>query len=396
MREKEVSSFFARNRFSISIATLMGTVIGAGILGIPYVVAKAGFVYGFFLVLLLGGAYIFLNLFFGEVVLRTKKQHQFPGYAEKYLGSAGKKVAGIAMVVGVYGALTAYLIGVGEALFAIWKTASPLLYTFLFFVVAAIIVSRGIKAIGKVELFLIPLLILTVIGIGIYSFQQLDYTTIKPFDLRYLFLPYGVLIFAYIGFAAIPEMREVLEKETKKMKQAIIVGSIIPILVYALFALIVIGVVGLDNFELLKPNERIATIALSVYSHPLLGILANLLAVLAMFTSFLTNGVALKEMYHYDFKLSPVLSLFLTLIVPLLITYFGVATFLTVLGITGAVSGGLQGILLIFMYWRARAKGDRTPEYSLGKQALVGSLLILMFGLGIVYTFWSYSGKMLS
>src|SRR3989344_2756276 len=139
MPKKEVPSFFNRNRFAISIATLMGIIVGAGILGIPYVIAKAGYLYGFIIIILIGLAYVFLDLFYGEVVLRTKKQHQLPGYAEKYLGRKGKIIAGIAMPIAVYGALTAYLIGVGQASFAIFKWGTPLLYTLVFFLICTMI-----------------------------------------------------------------------------------------------------------------------------------------------------------------------------------------------------------------------------------------------------------------
>ncbi|MBS3169394.1 hypothetical protein J4210_02825 [Candidatus Woesearchaeota archaeon] len=389
MSKKEVPSFFTRNRFPISVATLMGIIVGAGILGIPYVIAKAGYLYGFLILLIIGLAYIFLNLTYGEIVLRTKRLHQLPGYAERYLGKVGKTIATIAMPLAVYGALTAYLIGVGEAAFAIFRWGAPLLYTIIFFLISAVIVICGIKAMGKAELILIPFLVIVVLIIGIFSLNRLDYSSLSAWDLRYSFLPYGILVFAYMGFAGIPEVREVLGLETRKMKKVIIVSSIIPIVLYAIFAFIVIGIVGLDNFEILQPNERIATVALSLYAHPLLGILANVLAILAMFTSFLTNAIALKGVYHYDYRLSPVSSLFLTLIIPFLIAVFGLTTFLAVLGFTGAVSGGLEGLLVILMYWRARRLGDRKPEYTLGKMHVLGSIFMAMFLLGIVYAFWS-------
>lgn len=388
MSVKEMPSFFSKNRFFISIATLMGIIIGAGILGIPYVIAKAGYLYGLIIIILIGLAYVFLDLFYGEVVLRTKKQHQLPGYAEKYLGKFGKVIASIAMPLAVYGALTAYLIGVGEASYAIFKWGAPIFYTLLFFLVCTSIVIGGIRAMGRAEFFLIPLLITVVVILGIVSFKRLDYGSLALWDIRHSFLPYGVLIFAYMGFAGIPEMREVLGTDLKKMKKAIVIGSVIPIALYMLFTFIIIGLVGLDNFELLKPNERIATVALSIYANPFIGMLANILAILAMFTSFLTNAIALKEVYHYDYKLSPTLSFFLTLLFPFLIAVFGLATFMAVLGFTGAVSGGLEGLLVIFMHWKARLLGDRRPEYALGKQRVLSSLFILMFILGIVYTFW--------
>ena len=52
-----------------AIATLVGCTIGAGILGIPYVVAKSGFLIGFIDIVLIGLAVMLINLYLGEVVL---------------------------------------------------------------------------------------------------------------------------------------------------------------------------------------------------------------------------------------------------------------------------------------------------------------------------------------
>lgn len=385
-RPKEYKGFFAKHKLAMATTTLIGTIVGAGILGIPYVIAKAGFLYGFFLIIFLGLAYLLQHLFLGEVVLRTKQQHQIPGYAEKYLGKWGKRIITLSMFLGLYGALTAYLIGEGATLHSIFKIGTPLIYSLIFFVVVFLIVFKGIKAAGKTELIMICLLFAIVLILGIVCFRQINVENFSGFNPANFFLPYGVILFAFIGLPAIPELQEVLVEEKKKMKRAIIIGSVIPIVLYVLFSFIIVGVVSLENFELLGPNERIATIALSIYAHPFLGTLANILAVLAMFTSFLTLGIALKEIFEYDFKLSPWTSLFLTFSFPLVITLFKLTTFITVLGVTGAVAGGIDGILIVLMYWKAKLLGDRRPEYSLPKYKFVGIVLMVMFLLGIIYT----------
>jgi len=382
---KKEDNFFARNRFWIAICTLIGTIVGAGILGIPYVVAKSGFLVGLVIIVVIGLAFLLLNLFAGEIVLRTKKQYQLTGYAGKYLGKWGKRLMTVSMLVGIYGALIAYLIGEGEALFAIFGFGSPLIYTLIFFVVASFITYRGIKTAGAAELIIISLLFLVVILIGVLSFGQINYSNLTTYDFSNLLFPYGVILFAFIGTAAIPELQEELVSEKKKMKKAIILGSVIPIILYVLFAMIIIGIIGLNNFEVLAPNQRIATVALSIYTNPLLGLFANLLAVLAMFSSFLTLGIALAEIYEYDYKFSKRKSFFLMLSLPLLVALFKLTTFITVLGITGALAGGLDGILVVLSYWRCKKLGDRKPEYSLGKHWVLGSLLILMFVSGIIY-----------
>jgi len=380
--------FFARNKLLIAITTLVGTVVGAGILGIPYVLAKAGFLYGTLIILTIGVAFLFLNLFAGEVVLRTKEQHQLTGYAEKYLGPTGKKFMTLAMLINIYGALTAYLIGEGTTLHAIFKFGSPLLYTLIFFAIAFLIVYFGVKAAGKTELVLISLLLFVVILIGIFSFKEITISNFSLFNPAFFFLPYGVIIFAFMGTPAIPELQEVLGKEKKKMKQAIVIGSLIPIFLYLIFAFIIVGIIGVNQFDQLEPNQRIATVALQIYSQPLLGLFANILAILAMFTSFLTLGIALVEMYHYDYKLSHRVSLFLTFSLPLAIVLFDLTTFITVLGVTGAIAGGLDGILVILMYWKAKLFGNRKPEYKLAKLTSLGVVLIVMFVFGILYQFW--------
>jgi len=386
---KEYTGFFGRHKALIATTTLIGTIVGAGILAIPYVVAKAGFLYGAFLIIVLGIVLMLVNLFMGEIILRTKQQHQLTGYAEKYLGKNGKKIMAFSLLFLIYGALTAYLIGEGESLFHIFKVGNPLLYSLLFFLVTFIIIYQGVKATGKAELFLISALLVIIALVGIFSFDQISWSNFTGTNWAYFFLPYGVIFFALHGTAAVPELQEVLGREKKKMKKVIIWGSVIPIILYIIFCFFIIGIIGVRNFELLQPNERIATIALSFYSSSILGFLANMIAVLAMFTSYLTLGIALLEVYEYDYRLSKAKAFFLVFSVPLLIVLFNLTSFITIIGMTGAIAGGLDGILITLMYWKAKMLGDRKPEYSLNLPKVVGFLVIIFFSLGIAYQLWS-------
>jgi len=174
----------------------------------------------------------------------------------------------------------------------------------------------------------------------------------------------------------------------KKMKKALIIGIIVPLVMYFLFSVIVIGLVGLENFDLLEANQRIATVALSIYGNPLLGLFANIFAVFSMLTTYLTLGVALKEVYHYDYKINPRLAFILTVSVPLFLALVQVASFITALAITGSIAGGLEGILIVLAYWKAKKKGNRKPEYTISIPKSLGYLLIVLLGLGIAYQLW--------
>ncbi len=366
-------------KFYRAIAMLCGTVIGAGVLGLPYVFQQAGFLTGALTVLILGIVVLMLNLFIGEIVLRTPGNHQFPGYAKIYLGKWGKRIMMFSMFFGVYGALVAYLIGEGSALSAIFG-GSPLLFSLIFFAIISTLIFIGIKAISKAELILAPIVLILILSIAIYAFFSGTFNTsnLMEFNLLKLIIPYGVVLFALVGGVAIPEMKECLSHDRKKLKKAIIIGSILPLIAYVLFSAITIAVTGANTTE-------IATIGLGAILGRNILILGNLFAAFAMLTSALTLGLAMKEIYNFDLKFSKMTSWLLTMIVPLLIFFIGARSFIKVIGITGAIAGGIEGILIVLMFRQARKRKLRIPEYKLGKKTVIGLIIITMFALGIIY-----------
>jgi len=363
-----------------AVATLVGIIIGAGVLGIPYVVAQSGWILGTIIIVVVGVSFIFLNLYMGEIVLRTKEIHQLSGYIERYLGQKGKLAMAFSMVVGIYGALIAYLIGEGQTLSALLPfSIPPLMYTILFFAITSFVVWRGVKSAGTAELVFI-IVMLAVIGIIIGAILPgMNVSYLMQFNIDNVLMPLGVIIFAFISSAAVPEMHELLIKKKKLYKKALITGSIVPIILYTLFSAAVIGVVGLDNFEAMSPNDRIATIALAQHSFPVLGTFANIFAVLAMFTSYIGLAVGLTEMYEYDFKWKRKYALLATLGVPLIFVLLDLSSFITVIAVTGGIAGGIDGILIVLAYWKARLGGDRRPEFKVKSPLWISYVVLALF-----------------
>jgi tyrosine-specific transport protein len=360
-------------------ALLTGTVIGAGVLGIPYAIAQAGFLTGLLMIVLIGTAMLILNLFFGEVILRTTGNHQLPGYAEKYLGKWGKRIAVFALLFGIYGALIAYLIGEGQALSMIFGL-DPIIFSLLFFILVSAIVFKGLEAISKSEIYFLSIVLLLVIIISTIAISSAKFNldNLTTFNIYNILIPFGVILFAFRGIEAIPEMREYLIRDRKKLKKAIILGSLIPLFAYIIFSFATLGITGLNTTE-------IVTMGLGNSLGEGMIILGSLFAIFAMLTSFLTLALAMKEIYMFDYKLSPNKSWALTMFVPLIIFLSGATNFIKVVGITGALAGGTEGIIIVLMYWKARKHGNRIPEFKLGKKFLIGLFLILLFTVGIIY-----------
>lgn len=366
--------------FLEAVATLIGGVVGAGIFAIPYVVAKAGFLTGLVDIIAIASVIILVYLYLGEIILRTKGLHQLTGYAGFYLGKWGKRLMAFSMIFGIYGALLAYLIGEGEALSAIFGISNPLLFSFIFFVAAAVLLYFGLKALETLELCVIPVIITIIILMGVIGFPHINTANLTGFNPSYIFIPYGVILFAFAATAAIPEMREELAKNEKHLKKAIIIGISVPMVVYLLFAFITIGITG-------SATTEIATIGLGNMLGQKMVLLGNIFAAFAMLTAFLIFGLALKEMYNYDYKLHKSTSWILACLVPAILFALvrKFAGFTAVIEITGAVGIGITGVLIILMAWRAKKLGNRKPEYSMTQSKILGIILMAVFILGMIY-----------
>jgi len=104
-------------------------------------------------------------------------------------------------------------------------------------------------------------------------------------------------------------------------------------------------------------------------------------------------GVAVRKIYQHDYKIKSLISFLLACFIPLFGYLLGFKNFILIIGFVGAIVSGLDGILTILIYFKAKKLGDRRPEYSLAGAKILGGSLILIFTLGLIYQFVYLSGK---
>ena len=139
-----------KKRLFEAVATLVGCTIGAGVLSVPYVIAQAGFLTGLLNIAVIGAAFLIINLCLGEITLRTNGRHQLVAYAEKYAGKLGKYSMFISTIIGIYGAIIAYIIGGGIALSAVFGS-DELFSSIVFFCIIAYLIYLGLNVIEESE-----------------------------------------------------------------------------------------------------------------------------------------------------------------------------------------------------------------------------------------------------
>ena len=376
---------FQKN-FILALAVLTGTIIGAGIFGIPYVVSKSGIVPGFFYLLFLGGTVLLIHLFFGEIVLRTKEKHRLPGFAQKYLGNWGKILTFLSAVFGITGALLAFIIIGGDFLKIVLSLLFPILaelpffyFNLLFWGILSFFIFRGIKLIARAELLMNVALFSVIFLVFAFALPEINFQNFVLINTNYIFLPYGVILFSLIGWSAIPEIKEILGnfKEKKNLKKIITFASIIVVGLYSLFFLVIVGVSG----EKTSPE---AFQGLLPFLGPQIIILGALFGILAVATSFLVLGNYFKNILKYDFRIPKQASAFIVCGLPLVLFLLGFRDFIGVIGLVGTIIGAIDGIIIILIFSKIKKLGDRQPEYSLKIPLILLYFLIGILALGAI------------
>ncbi len=374
--------------FFLSATLLLGTIIGAGIFGIPYVVARSGIIPSFFYFLILGGISLLIHLFLGEVVLRTKEKHRLAGYAKKYLGGWGKSLVALSVVLGTVLALVAYIILGGQFLKIFFSSygflgeVSAFRLSFIFSIFLSPFIFKGIKMVARTELITNLLFGLIIILIFFLSLPSVSLSNFQGIDFSNVFLPYGVILFALTGWSAVPEMTEILksDKDKKLLKKAIIFSVLTAIIIYLIFIFAVVGVSGQntseETFTGLLPylNEKIVAF----------GVLAGIITIA---DSFLILGLNLKNTLVYDYNIPGLLSFIFAWGSPLLLFLLGLRHFIDVVGLAGTIIGAIEGVAIICIFKKAKTMGNREPEYSLKVHPLVMLVLVTVFVLGALSLF---------
>jgi tyrosine-specific transport protein len=366
-----------------AIATLSGTIIGVGLFSLPYITSKVGFwvMLGYFLVL--GALVILIHSFFGELALKTPDFKRLPGFAKIYLGNWGQNLAYISTILGIFGAILAYLIVGGEFLTELLSPifgGGSLFWTIIYFLAGAILIFLGIKAISKIEFWGLILFFLVLIAIFFRAGHLINIENLFLVNSQWsivkshLFLPYGAILFSLWGATLIPEIEEMLGEKKELIRKIIPVAILVPIIVYLFFIYLILGITGPQTTES-------ALIGLRNFLGDRIVSLALFFGVLTTFTSFITLGLTLKKVFWYDLKIEKNLALVITCFIPLILFLIGVKQFIPVISFVGGVMLGIDGILILLMYQKLQVKSQKSKVKSL---LMIFPLVLVLLG-GIIY-----------
>ncbi len=365
-----------------ALSVFVSTIIGVGIFGLPWVAFKSGFfvLIGYFLIL--GAIAMVVHLTLGKIIVGTKEQHRFPGYVKQYLGRKWGRVSSVSMCAGLFGAQLAYLIVGGEFLANLlipYFGGTRLIYILIFFAIGSILIYKDIKSVSFTEFLILFFFFGILTFFVVKAVPHMNPINFLQTNFKYVFYPYGVIMFALWGTAILPEVKEILGRNKKDLNKVILWGICLSVFVYLVFIVAILGASGTITSE-----DAISGFGLALGGN--VAKIGFIFGLLTCFSSYLTLGLTLKKVFWYDLKLSEKFSWGIASFIPMALFVLGAREFISIIGLTGAVAGGIEGITIVFVYrsfLKKMAGRKMRPAYF---------LLSIFFVLGIIaeisHFFW--------
>lgn len=330
-----------------ALATYVGTIVGAGIFGVPYVMSRAGIGVGLLYILVLGLVMICVDLCYAEVVLAVREHSRYPGFAGNLLGRSGKAVATLLGVVGGWVAITIYLIIGGRFLHILFGPifgGTEFFYQLAMALVGVLVVLGGLGLVARMELVLTGLLIAVVFflgGVSALRAAAFNLFTVSPVDF---FLPYGVVLFSLTGSAVVPELEDLVgDGKRSQLRRVIIFGLIIAMIVTGFFGAAVAAATGVST-------TADALSGLIALIGPWVGIVGALGGFLLIITSLFTFLMNQAEIFMLDYHVPRLPAVAAAMGIPVVIFLLGARDFITMLGLSGGVLAGLGSVIIVSMY----------------------------------------------
>ena len=390
-----------QSKFIGGILLIVGTSIGGGMLALPVANAATGFwPSSFFLIccwlLMTLGAFFVLEV---NLYLPAGKNMVSMAYAT--LGRPGLVVTWLSYLFLLYTLLSAYISGGADVLGGLLQylhiDPPPWKLITLFTLVFGLVVYGGIHQVDLLNrgLMFAKLAVYFILVVCIAPFIKIDH--FHGGRAAYITGTVMILITSF-GFSIIvPNLREYFNDDIKKLKQVLLIGSLIPLFCYLAWDAIIIGALpttgpgGLSG--LINDPHTTSTLAhllsTSVNNH-FISSLFNFFTSICMLTAFLGVSLCLisflSDGLQMDQKGAQGLGLFLlTFLPPLLLVLYFPGVYLHALNYAGFFCVVLLLLLPALMSYMGRT--HFTPVFIVPGGKLC-QLLVIGFSVLLLFIAW--------
>ena len=341
-------------------ALVMGSGVGGGIMAVPFLASRSGFLPFLLILLAAYGFNLLIHLMLVEVLFRDGKNRQIVELVRTYVfsGKGGLWLLWIFFIILFFSFLanlSAYIEGGGEIVASLIGIA-PSLSRLLMYAAAAGVVFFGLKIVGIFEKFaLYGIAVLVILIVGIAARMPFSLTLVAEPDSPGLMALYGMIMYSLYSFFAVPQAVKGLSPNRPLAVKAVVTGITLNCILIFLITLITMGV-SAEVTEVAIIGIRTAA--------------GSLFILLAMLTSFWSISLALADIIRERTGLKGNLSWLIATLPPLALTFAGSLGYIDFLRLAGGAVSLILILITLPMYLRTKRKtGLQDPGWSLGRWA---------------------------
>ncbi|MDF1497626.1 MAG: aromatic amino acid transport family protein [Patescibacteria group bacterium] len=349
MKQKSVTLIIA--------ISLLGTIVGAGIFGLPAVFSQIGILGGTILFAAVLFVVVVLNHLYIDIIYSVRGSHRLPGYMDKILGRKAYWVAIAGMIGKTSGTLLAYVILGGTFLqmlaqglgnnYPIW------MWTILFWGVGSLIVFYGIKVVSEIEGELTWLLIGFMLFTAVILFPFINWNAFTLIHIDGFVGSIGIIFFSTTAMTVLPDLKDIAKRRQNDFRLGTTYAVLGAGLLSWMFGVVIASV---------YPN--VSSVADIQNAFPkIFWWLIPLVGLLAVSTSFLTFTQALKNLLHIDLKIKRTPAWIISVVTPILLFAVVSQNFLQTIGFVGGVLTTLNGFMICLAAYKVLNKPQKVKNW---------------------------------
>ncbi|MGC1878153.1 MAG: aromatic amino acid transport family protein [Rhabdochlamydiaceae bacterium] len=378
---------------------IAGTMVGVGMLALPVATGDGGFIPAAVIYILCWLFMLCTGLLLLEVCSWMPKDSNLITMAHRLLGPVGKDICWVVYLFLFVTVMIAHVVGGGSVVSEITGGSAPSWLSMLIYVVIfSPVVYLGTKWVDRLNITLMLGVAATYFLFIAVSYKHVDIHLLSRSDWSKAWIALPVLFTAFTFQVIIPTLMTYMDRNVKKVRLSIILGTSIPLLVYLIWEFLILGIVPADGPNGLTEAARKGWNAVmplkELVRSPILFATGKAFAFFTMTTSYIALSLAYLDFLADGLKvqkkgLKKVLLCLAVFIPPTLVAITYPHIFIIALSYAGGFSCAiLFGLFPPVMVWVGRyiKKYDRNPLIPGGKPFLAILILFVLVELGIEIT----------
>ena len=375
---------------------IAGTTIGVGMLALPVATGEGGFFPAIAIYLLCWLFMLCTGLLLLEVCTWMPKDSNLITMAHRLLGPIGKNICWVVYLFLFVTVMIAHVVGGGSVLNEITGGNIPQwLAMIIYVVIFSPIVYLGTKWVDRLNMSLMLGVAISYFLFIAVSYKHVDTNLLVRTDWSKAWLALPVLFAAFTFQVIIPTLMTYMDRNVKKVRLSIILGTCIPLLVYLVWEFLILGIIPADGpnglTEAAKKGWNAVMPLKELIGSPVVFGIGKAFAFLTMTTSYVALALAYLDFLADGLKVKKVgmKKIFLCLAVFAPPTFVAISyphIFLTALSYAGGFSCAiLFGLFPPIMVWVGRyiKKYKHNPQIPGGKVFLATLVSFVLIELGI-------------